>query len=142
MAAHDKAARHSKVGRAIDPGVGAELVLHCRESLEVHQGLEDAGGATHLDTTSHGIGTLTVLESSVTEPPVLAPPSSRPSIADPAATVIVTEASRLPLKIVPAAMVAEVPSCQNTLPALAPPVRITWVPAPVVSVVPIWKMKI
>ena len=43
------------------------------------------------------------------------------------------------LEVVP--RVAELPTCQNTLLASTPPERITWVPVPVVSVEPIWKIK-
>jgi hypothetical protein len=37
--------------------------------------------------------------------------------------------------------VAELPTCQKTLEAVAPPVRITWRPAVVVRLDAIWKMK-
>src|SRR5438093_744455 len=49
-------------------------------------------------------------------------------------------ARMLPLNTEPVPRVAELPTCQNTLAALAPPLRITWRAEVVVRVDAIWKM--
>src|ERR1017187_4416144 len=60
----------------------------------------------------------------------------------PVVTVTDAKAMMVPLKIVLVPRVAELPTCQKTLEAWAPPMRFTaLLPAAVVSVVPIWKMK-
>jgi hypothetical protein len=51
-------------------------------------------------------------------------------------------ARMVPLKVVPIPRVAELPTCQKTLEACAPPMRFTLLLlAAVISVLPIWKMK-
>jgi hypothetical protein len=45
-----------------------------------------------------------------------------------------------PLKIEFVPRVAELPTCQKTLQALAPFARTTWLPLPVISVDVIWKI--
>src|SRR5437867_6215676 len=77
------------------------------------------------------------LESSVTAP-VRA--NSRPSTAAPLVTVMEANARMLPLNTEPVPRVAELPTCQKTLAALAPPLRITWRAEVVVRVDAIWKM--
>jgi len=47
------------------------------------------------------------------------------------------EASRLPTKLVFVPSVAELPTCQKTLLACAPPIRETMLPDPVMSVEPV-----
>ena len=59
---------------------------------------------------------------------------SLPSKVAPAFSVIDSSASMLPLNAELDPKVAEVPTCQKTLKALAPPARITCRPAVVVSV--------
>jgi hypothetical protein len=49
-------------------------------------------------------------------------------------------ARMFPLNTEPVPSVAELPTCQKTLAALAPPLRITWRPTVVVRVEAIWKM--
>ena len=49
--------------------------------------------------------------------------------------------STFPLKTAFVPMVAELPTCHQTLEALAPPARMIWLPTNVVRVDPIWKMK-
>jgi hypothetical protein len=57
-------------------------------------------------------------------------------------TVTEAWAMMVPLKMVLVPRVAEVPTCQKTLEAWAPPMRFTLLlVAAVVSVLPIWKMK-
>lgn len=65
-----------------------------------------------------------------------------PFIAAPVVTVMDASARMVPLKIVLVPRVAELPTCQKTLAAWAPPIRLTTLLlAAVVRVVPIWKMK-
>src|SRR5438552_6653078 len=87
---------------------------------------------------SAGIANPMILESRVTAP-VRA--NSRPSTAAPVVTVMEANARMLPLNTEPVPRVAELPTCQNTLAALAPPLRITWRAEVVVRVDAIWKMK-
>jgi hypothetical protein len=49
------------------------------------------------------------------------------------------KATTVPKKVLVAPNVADVPICQKTLPACAPPVRVTTADAAVVKVVAIWK---
>lgn len=56
-------------------------------------------------------------------------------------TVIEARARMLPTKLVAVPSVAELPTCQNTLQALAPLMRTTWAAVVVVMVEPIWKTK-
>jgi hypothetical protein len=65
--------------------------------------------------------------------------SALPVIVAPVAIVIDWETSRLPIKTEPVPKVAELPTCQKTLAAFAPLVRITMRPVVVVSVDAIWK---
>ena len=68
--------------------------------------------------------------------------SALPLSAAPVVTVMDACARMVPLKIVLVPRVAELPTCQKTLEATAPPIRTTaLLPAAVVSVLPIWKMK-
>ena len=74
----------------------------------------------------------------------VAPPAiearARPSSVAPVPSEIAWLAMMVPWKAVPVPSVAEVPTCQNTFAALAPPVRMTCRPAVVVNVEAIWKM--
>lgn len=67
--------------------------------------------------------------------------SARPSMVVPVATVIEVRARMLPTKVELVPSVAELPTCQKTLQAWAPPMRLTWLPDPVMRVEAIWKMK-
>ena len=67
--------------------------------------------------------------------------NSRPSNAAPFRSVMEVRARMFPLKTEVVPRVAELPTCQKTLAALAPPLRITWRPAVVVSVDAIGKRK-
>src|SRR5437667_5716726 len=87
---------------------------------------------------SAGIANPMILESRVTAP-VRA--NSRPSTAAPVVTVMEANARMFPLNTEPVPRVAELPTCQNTVAALAPPLRITWRAEVVVRVDAIWKMK-
>ena len=66
--------------------------------------------------------------------------NARPSSVAPVVIVIEAKARMLPLKTELVPSVAELPTCQKTLAALAPPVRMTWRPTVVVRVDAIWKM--
>ena len=56
--------------------------------------------------------------------------SNLPSILEPVFIVIDVKASMFPLNEVPLPIVAELPTCQNTFLAKAPPLRITFPPTP------------
>ncbi len=59
----------------------------------------------------------------------------------PVVTVIDVRARMLPTKVEPVPSVAELPTCQNTLQAWAPLMRLTLEADAVVSVEPIWKIQ-
>src|SRR5437667_4382589 len=84
-----------------------------------------------------GIGNLISLESRVT---AAVRANSRPSTVAPVVTVMKDKARMFPLNTEPVPKVAELPTCQKTLAALAPPLKITWRPTVVVRVDAIWKM--
>jgi hypothetical protein len=67
--------------------------------------------------------------------------SNRPSTSAPVFAVIDVRAMMLPWKSVVVPSVAELPTCQNTLHARAPLIRLTPLFDAVVRVDPIWKMK-
>src|ERR1700719_2545230 len=94
------------------------------------------------ESRAYGVGTVTLVPSTVADAaPPAAPANSLPSTTAPVFNVIDTAASTFPLKSVVVSIVAEVPTCQKMLLALAPPARITWEAGPVVSVDPILKTK-
>ena len=95
-------------------------------------------GLTVGGIVSAGIPNPTILESKVTAP-VRA--NSRPSTAAPVVTVMEAKARMFPLKTEAVPSVAELPTCQKMLAALAPPLRITWRPEVVVRVDAIWKIQ-
>jgi hypothetical protein len=66
--------------------------------------------------------------------------NTRPFTVTPEPSVIVVNAMTVPTKVGPF-RVAELPTCQNTLHADAPPVRLTVLLVPAVRVDPVWKMK-
>src|SRR5690349_6263053 len=88
---------------------------------------------------AYGLGTVTTLDSSETAPVCV---NNLPSTTAPVFTEIDIAARMLPLKIEVVPRVAELPTCQKILAALAPPARTTCVPAIVVSVDPIWKIQV
>jgi hypothetical protein len=65
--------------------------------------------------------------------------SARPARVPPLSVMLV-DAIMTPAKVVPVCMVAEEPTCQNTLHGDAPPVKATVAPVAVVRVLPIWKI--
>src|SRR6185436_18129216 len=69
-----------------------------------------------------GIATPMTLESSVT---AAVRANSRPSVIAPVVTVMEAMARMLPLNTEPVPRVAELPTCQKTFAAWAPPLRIT-----------------
>ncbi|MEY9943700.1 hypothetical protein ABH937_000756 [Kitasatospora sp. GAS1066B] len=79
-----------------------------------------------------------VLVSSVTAP---LRARARPSITVPVCAAMEVRARMLPLKKELVPMVAELPTCQNTLQACAPLMRLTLLAEPVIRVEAIWKMK-
>jgi hypothetical protein len=72
----------------------------------------------------------------VTEPSLA---SARP-VRVPPLSVMLVNAIITPAKVVPVCMVAEEPTCQNTLHGDAPPAKATVAPVAVVRVLPIWKI--
>src|ERR1700674_5680788 len=89
-------------------------------------------------TTPQGqVQPLITSESNVTAP---FRASALPSRFTPVVTVIEVSARMFPLKTELVPKVAELPTCQKTLQALAPLVRTTWLPLPVVRVDAIWKI--
>ena len=64
-----------------------------------------------------------------------------PSSVAPVASVIDVRASMFPLKTEVVPRTAELPTCQKTLAAWTPRLRMTWRPDVVVRVDAIWKMK-
>ncbi|MEZ0011994.1 hypothetical protein ABH918_004046 [Kitasatospora sp. GAS206B] len=66
---------------------------------------------------------------------------ARPSITVPVCAAMEVRARMLPLKKELVPMVAELPTCQNTLQACAPLMRLTLLAEPVIRVEAIWKMK-
>jgi len=84
------------------------------------------------------LGTVIVSSSRVTAP---LRASARPAMVSPVCTEIDARARMLPVKAEPVPRVAELPTCQNTLQAWAPPVRTTLVAEAVMSVDGAWKMK-
>jgi hypothetical protein len=83
-------------------------------------------------------GLTIVLVSNVTAP-VRA--KALPVSAAPVVTVTDAWAMMVPWKIEYVPRVAELPTCQKTLAAVTPPVRIIWLLVAVVSEVAIWKTK-
>jgi hypothetical protein len=82
------------------------------------------------------VGTSITLSSKVTAPLRL---SIRPATVVPVSTDAEVSARRLPANLVEVPRVAELPTCQKTLHACAPPIRATELLEAVVSVDPIWK---
>ena len=83
------------------------------------------------------VGVVMTLSSRVTAP-FLA--STRPATVVPVCTVIEVRARMLPTKLLPVPSVAELPTCQNTLHAWAPLIRLTVLLDAVMRVDPAWKI--
>jgi hypothetical protein len=94
----------------------------------------EVGGGTDLAQ----LGTVIVSSSRVTAP---FRASARPAMVSPVSTEIDVRARTLPAKAELVPRVAELPTCQNTLQAWAPPVRVTLLAESVMSVEGAWKMK-
>jgi hypothetical protein len=62
-------------------------------------------------------------------------------MVSPVSTEIAVEARMVPTKLEPELRVAELPTCQKTLQAWAPPVSLIVVPVSLTRVEPAWKMK-
>ena len=84
------------------------------------------------------VGDVIVSSSRVTAP---LRASTRPAMVSPVVTVIDVRARTVPVKSECVPRVAELPTCQNTLQAWAPLVRMTLLAESVVSVEGAWKMK-
>ena len=67
--------------------------------------------------------------------------NTRPSTVTPVCTWMDANARMFPMKVEVVPSVAELPTCQKTLQACAPPRRLTLLLDAVMSVVAIWKMK-
>ena len=88
-------------------------------------------------TTARQSERVIVFVSSVTAP---LRARSRPSMTAPVVAVMDVSAMIVPLKFDPVPSVAELPICQNTLQACAPPEKTTLLPLAVVNVEPAWKI--
>src|ERR1700686_3123696 len=84
------------------------------------------------------VGTVMVLPSNETR---AFRANTLPSRVAPVPSAIDVYARMLPLKTELPPIVAELPTCQKMLAAWAPPIRTTWRPTVVMSVVPIWKIQ-
>jgi hypothetical protein len=84
------------------------------------------------------VGTVMVFVSSVTAP---FRAITRPTTVAPVSSVADVNERMVPANTVLVPRVVELPTCQNTLQAWAPPVSWTVLPDPVVRVDPAWKMK-
>ena len=93
---------------------------------------------TTVNSVGTDAGTVTTLDANVTAA-LLA--NARPSKDAPVPSEIDCAAIIVPLKTEFVPRVAEVPTCQNTLEAFAPPARITLIPAPTLRAVPIWNIQ-
>src|SRR5882672_8554890 len=84
-------------------------------------------------------GTVMAFASKATAPCIARsrPPNTVPEVF----IVMEVYAKMVPLKTELPPIVAELPTCQKTLPAWAPPLRITWRPTKVTNVDAVWKMK-
>jgi len=67
--------------------------------------------------------------------------NAAPVMVAPVFRVMLVSARIVPWKAVVVPRVAELPTCQKTLHARAPPVRTTLLPDPVMRVLPAWKIK-
>ena len=79
-----------------------------------------------------------VLMSSATAP---LRASNRPSMVAPVVALMLGRARMFPRKVEAVPSVTELPTCQKTLQAWAPLISSTLLPAAVVSVVVVWKVK-
>jgi hypothetical protein len=113
-------------------------VLVMKEPAVPHMIEESTGDSTMVGTTDDPEHPLTMVSFPlmVTEP-FLA--SARPVRVPPLSAMLVN-AIIFPAKLLPVCMVAEVPTCQNTLQGEAPPAKATVAPVAVVRVLPIWKI--
>ena len=84
------------------------------------------------------VGAVIVSSSRVTDP---LRASARPAMVSPVSTEIDVRARMVPVKVEFVPRVAELPTCQNTLQAWAPLVRMTLLAESVTSVEGTWKMK-
>src|SRR3984957_5123788 len=94
------------------------------------------GDTSGLATVCEQAGAVMVSLSRVTAP-LLA--SMLPAIVSPVVTVIEARARMLPAKVEPVPSVAELPTCQKTLQAWAPLMRLMALAEAVVRVEPAWK---
>ena len=92
-------------------------------------------GLTVSSSASHPTGAVITFESRVTAP---VSASSRPVMSAPVTAVIEALAMTVPTNCVALPSVAELPTCQNTLQALAPPVMVICELDPAISVLAAW----
>ena len=137
------------VVEVVDVGVGAGLVgvgaglvgvgVGVVEVVAVAVGVAVVGvGVGVGDEVAQVAGAVIVSSSRVTAP---LRASARPAMVSPVFTEIDVRARMLPLKAEFVPRVAELPTCQNTLQAWAPLVRMTLLAESVMSVEAAWKMK-
>src|SRR5260370_12093983 len=95
-------------------------------------------GGTSITSVFRDSPTVTLLESNVTAP---IPANALPSSVAPETIVMEAYATMVPLNAECDPSVAELPTCQKTLPAVAPPLRITRALPFTVSADPTWKIQ-
>ncbi len=115
------------VGAVVVVVVGAVDVVVVAGAVVVVVG----GGPVH-------VGRVMALESKVT---AALRASNRPETVAPVLAVADVRAKTLPTKVDAVPRVAELPTCQTTLQASAPPMSTTELPVPVMRVLADWKMK-
>ena len=125
------------VVEGVEVGVGAGLV-GVAVAVAVEVGVVAVGVGVGVGGGVAQVGEVIVSSSRVTAP---LRASARPSTVSPVFTEIDVRARMLPLKAEFVPRVAELPTCQNTLQAWAPLVRMTLLAESVMSVDGAWKMK-
>ena len=129
------------VGAAVAVGVVVAAVGSAAAGVAVLVGVAVAvavGVAVLVGATAAQAGTVTTLESNVTAP---LRANSRPVIEAPVVALTEVNASTVPTNTEFVPSVAELPTCQNTLHAVAPPISATLLVEPVMSVLAAWNTK-
>lgn len=118
-------------------GDSAVLVVEVLEAAVVLVVVEAAVVLVVVDEVVEHVGTVMVLVSRLTCP---LRARTRPETVAPVSTVAEVSAKMVPTNEVPVPSVAELPTCQNTLHAWAPLIRLTVLFEAVINVDPAWKM--
>lgn len=124
------------VGPAVEVGVVVAAVGRVAAGVAVLLGVTLAVGvAVAVGATAAQTGVVTTLESNVTAP---LRANSRPVIEAPVVALTEVNASTVPTNTEFVPKVAELPTSQNTLHAVAPPISATLLVEPVMSVLAPW----